>query len=43
MNMENIKTNIVNLDKLYRDTNKEWIKKFDKNGKLDAHEAFKKR
>jgi hypothetical protein len=39
--MKRIKTNIIELDKLYKIPCKEWLERFE-NGKLDAHEAFKK-
>jgi len=40
--MERIKTNIIELEKLYKTPCKEWLKRFDEQGKLDAHQAFKK-
>jgi len=40
--MGKIKTNIIELSKLYKRPCKDWLKRFDGNGKIDAHEAFKK-
>ncbi|GIV45179.1 MAG: hypothetical protein KatS3mg035_2302 [Bacteroidia bacterium] len=39
--MKRIKTNIIELKKLYEKPCEEWLDRFD-NGKIDAHEAFKK-
>ena len=41
MTMGRIKTNIIELNKLYRKPCKGWLERFE-NGKIDAHEAFKK-
>ncbi|GIV45178.1 MAG: hypothetical protein KatS3mg035_2301 [Bacteroidia bacterium] len=39
--MKRIKTNIVELKNLYQKPCEEWLKRFE-NGKIDAHETFKK-
>ena len=39
--MKRIKINIIELEKLYKTPCKEWLERFE-NGKIDAHEAFKK-
>ena len=38
--MERIKTNIIELSKLYKTPCKRWLRRFE-NGRIDAHEAFK--
>lgn len=38
---ERIKTNIIKLSKLYKTPCKKWLKRFV-DGKIDAHDAFKK-
>ena len=39
--MERLKTNIIELNKLYKTPCESWLRRFV-DGKLDAHEAFKK-